>query len=115
MRYRRQYRRGPRGWTDLLRCAQLDRQLSKLTSRISKMMGCLAFSLFVCGNVLLFYPFSTKTSATCYNAAPMLWWGTMTVVGVGWFLLFQMLFVAVIVTAGGAVVVVSNLPSQFPP
>lgn len=80
-------------------------RMDRLAPVISKTMGCLAFSLFVCGNVLLFYPAPTSRKPTCYHAAPMLWWGTMTVVGVGWFLLLQMLFVALIVTAGGAVIV----------
>lgn len=77
-----------------------------LTRRsISKSLGLISIVLFILGNVLLFRPLPTH-AATCYHAAPMLWWGVMTVTGVGWFLFFQMFVVMFVVGIGGHAVVV---------
>jgi hypothetical protein len=56
---------------------------------------------------MLFYPNPARED-TCYHAAPMLWWGVMTVVGIGWILLVQIFFVIVIVGLGGQAVLVST-------
>jgi hypothetical protein len=73
---------------------------------ISKSLGAISAVLFVLGNVMLFYPDPTSDE-TCYHAAPMLWWGVMTVVGIGWILLAQVFFVIVVVGLGGQAVLVS--------
>ena len=39
----------------------------------------------------------------------MLWWGTMAVTGVGWFLIGQVLFVVAVVGIGGHAVLVGRL------
>lgn len=67
--------------------------------------------LFVLGNVLLFYPTPSPTTG-CYAASPMLWWGIMTVVGVGWVLFAQVFFIAVIVGLGGHVMFVGCFLSR---
>lgn len=73
---------------------------------INKALGVISFVLFILGNVLLFYPLPSEQD-TCYHSAPMLWWGTMAVTGVGWFLIGQVLFVVAVVGIGGHAVLVS--------
>ena len=70
-------------------------------------MGALSAILFVLGNVLLFHPLPRPSQQTCYHSAPLLWWGVMTVTGVGWFLLVQVFVVVVVVGVGGQAVLVS--------
>lgn len=74
--------------------------------RASKTLGGISFGLFILGNVLLLHP-SPSRHPTCYHAAPTLWWGVMTVTGVGWVLLLQVFLVMFIVGIGGHAVVVS--------
>ena len=69
------------------------------------MLGAISFVLFILGNVLLFYPPPTKQQ-TCYHASPMLWWGVMTVTGVGWFLFGQIVVVVLIIGVGGPAILV---------
>jgi hypothetical protein len=38
----------------------------------------------------------------------MLWWGVMTVTGVGWFLLLQLFVVVFVVGLGGQAIIVSR-------
>ena len=70
------------------------------------MLGAISFVLFVLGNVLLFYPPPTQQQ-TCYHASPMLWWGVMTVTGVGWFLFGQIVVVVLVIGVGGPAILVS--------
>ncbi|WVW86194.1 hypothetical protein I302_108236 [Kwoniella bestiolae CBS 10118] len=77
--------------------------LDRIASQLSKFLGLLSFILFILGNVLLFKPLPSQ-ELSCYNASPMLWWGVMTVTGVGWFLLAQMILVILVVGVGGTVV-----------
>ena len=72
-------------------------------------MGLLSAALFILGNVLVFYPSPVTNYDTCYQAAPLLWWGVMTVTGVGWFLIGQLFVVLVVVGIGGQAVVVSSV------
>lgn len=65
--------------------------------------------LFILGNILLFHP--RPSAETCYGASPLLWWGVMLVVGIGYILLAQIFFVVVIVGLGGAIVLVSSAPA----
>jgi len=69
------------------------------------MLGVISFILFILGNVLLFYPPPTQQQ-TCYHASPMLWWGVMTVTGVGWFLFGQIVVVVLIIGVGGPAILV---------
>lgn len=73
---------------------------------VSKSLGAISAILFVLGNVMLFHPNPARED-TCYQAAPMLWWGVMTVVGIGWILLAQVFFVIIVVGLGGQAVLVS--------
>lgn len=77
------------------------------TCSITKVLGLMSFIFFVLGNVLLFYPLPSQEN-TCYHGAPMLWWGVMTVTGVGWFLFGQVIFVVAVVGVGGQAVLVST-------
>ncbi|ORY33436.1 hypothetical protein BCR39DRAFT_520050, partial [Naematelia encephala] len=72
---------------------------------MSKLLGVISMFLFLLGNILLFYP-KPSSEQTCFHAAPMLWWGVMTVVGVGWFLFLQVFVIVVIVGIGGQAVLV---------
>jgi hypothetical protein len=69
------------------------------------MLGAISFVLFILGNVLLFYPPPTQQQ-TCYHASPMLWWGVITVTGVGWFLFGQVIVVVLIIGVGGPAILV---------
>ena len=71
-------------------------------------MGALSAILFILGNILLFHPIPKPSQPTCYHTAPLLWWGVMTVTGVGWFLLVQVFVVVVVVGIGGQAVLVSR-------
>ena len=73
---------------------------------ISKLLGAISAVLFVLSNILLFTS-APKRSDSCYRASPMLWWGVITVTGVGWILFLQVFFVVVVVGVGGHAVVVS--------
>jgi len=64
--------------------------------------------LFVLGNILVFYPPPTRAES-CYHASLMLWWGVMSVVGVGWVLFVQVFVVVVVVGIGGHAVLVCVL------
>ncbi|EIW72090.1 hypothetical protein TREMEDRAFT_72651 [Tremella mesenterica DSM 1558] len=89
---------------------------------VSKLMGLLALNMFLLGHVILFYPPPSKTE-TCFHSAPTLWWGVMIVVGVGWFLILQILVVVVIIGLGGALImnllrrlrIIPPLPQPEPP
>ncbi|WWD19637.1 hypothetical protein CI109_104099 [Kwoniella shandongensis] len=70
--------------------------------KITKLLGLLSSILFILGNILVFHPLPTTPS--CYTASPMLWWGVMSVTGVGWFLLAQVLVMILVVGIGGSVV-----------
>jgi hypothetical protein len=83
-------------------------------SRISKTLGTISAILFVLGNILVFYP-NPVSNTTCYRAAPMLWWGVMTVTGVGWILFGQVFFVVVVVGLGGQAVLVSPITNLLNP
>jgi hypothetical protein len=71
------------------------------------MLGAISFVLFILGNVLLFYPPPTQQQ-TCYHASPMLWWGVMTVTGVGWFLFGQIVVVVLVIGVGGPAILVCS-------
>ncbi|WVR07666.1 hypothetical protein IAU60_004708 [Kwoniella sp. DSM 27419] len=79
--------------------------MDRLAPLMSKLLGLISIVLFILGNVLLFRPLPTQPMS-CYHSAPMLWWGVMTVTGVGWFLLAQILLVVVFVGLGGPVMLV---------
>ncbi|KAK4684479.1 4,5-DOPA dioxygenase extradiol, partial [Tremellales sp. Uapishka_1] len=64
--------------------------------RVSVSCGALSAVLFVLGNILVFHPAPTDPHS-CYYAAPLLWWAVMTVTGVGWFLIAQVVFIAGVV------------------
>jgi hypothetical protein len=55
--------------------------------------------------------FSLSQQETCYHASPMLWWGVMTVTGVGWFLFGQILLVVLFIAIGGSAILVSPSPA----
>ncbi|OCF77329.1 hypothetical protein I204_01317 [Kwoniella mangroviensis CBS 8886] len=80
----------------------LGRYMDSIAPKLSSFLGLLSFILFILSNILLFKPLPSD-DMSCYNASPMLWWGVMTVTGVGWVLLAQMIFVIVIVGIGGTV------------
>ena len=75
--------------------------------RLTKLLGAFSFVLFVLGNVLLFHPLPTSQQ-TCYHASPMLWWGVMTVTGVGWFLFGQIIIVVLVIGVGGPAILVCH-------
>ncbi|WWC94903.1 hypothetical protein V866_001755 [Kwoniella sp. B9012] len=76
--------------------------MDSIAHKLSSFLGLLSFILFILGNILLFKPLPSN-DMSCYNASPMLWWGVMTVTGVGWALLAQMILVIVVVGIGGTV------------
>jgi hypothetical protein len=79
------------------------------SDRMAKGFGGLSGALFVLGNVMVFHPLPTKQD-TCYQSSPLLWWGVMSVLAVGWALIAQVFFVVVVVGIGGQAVMVSPLP-----
>lgn len=79
--------------------------LDRNALRISKACGTFSTILFILGNILVFYPLPTRTKS-CYHASPLLWWGVMSVTGVGWVLFAQVFVVVVVVGIGGHTVVV---------
>jgi hypothetical protein len=66
-------------------------------------LGLLSLVLFVYGNVLLF-----TSLDTCRQSAPLLWWAVMVVVGVGWFLLLEVVLVVLVVGIVGPGILVSR-------
>ncbi|WRT70202.1 uncharacterized protein IL334_007196 [Kwoniella shivajii] len=92
----------------------------RIAPKISKFLGLLSFVLFILGNILLFSP-SPSNQESCYRSSPMLWWGVMTVTGVGWFLLAQIVIVILVAGIGGTLVVAIlrnfgiSSPSSPPP
>ncbi|WVQ66965.1 uncharacterized protein L199_005156 [Kwoniella botswanensis] len=80
----------------------LGKYMDSIAPKLSSFLGLLSFILFILGNILLFKPLPSD-DMSCYNASPMLWWGVMTVTGVGWVLLAQMILVIVVVGIGGTV------------
>ncbi|KAK8853222.1 hypothetical protein IAR55_003924 [Kwoniella newhampshirensis] len=76
--------------------------LDKWAPKITNFLALLSSLLFILGNVLLFHPLPTGPS--CYTASPMLWWGVMSVTGVGWFFIAQVLVMVLVVGIGGSVV-----------
>ncbi|WWD03667.1 hypothetical protein V865_001723 [Kwoniella europaea PYCC6329] len=80
----------------------LGKYMDSIAPKLSSFLGLLSFVLFILGNILLFKPLPSD-DMSCYNASPMLWWGVMTVTGVGWVLLAQMILVIVVVGIGGTV------------
>lgn len=72
-------------------------------TRISMSLGLLSLALFVYGNVLLFTSLNT-----CRRSAPLLWWGVMAVVGVGRFLLLEIVMVVLVVGVVGPGILVSE-------
>ncbi|KAL7418418.1 hypothetical protein Q5752_006876 [Cryptotrichosporon argae] len=82
------------------------RFLDRLAPQLSKAMGALSFLLFILGHVLLFVPDPTHP-ASCIHGAPVLWWGVMAVVAVGWALALNVLAVITGVYLGGTVVAIA--------
>jgi hypothetical protein len=74
---------------------------------MSKGLGAISSILFILGNLLLFDS-SLAQQTTCYHSSPLLWWGVMTVVGVGYFLLAQVFVVVIIVGIGGQAMLVRH-------
>ena len=70
-------------------------------------LGLLSLALFIYGNVLLF-----TSLDTCRRSAPLLWWAVMVVVGVGWFLLLEVVMVVLVVGVVGPGILVSNNDSH---
>lgn len=81
---------------------------SPLLTRISLSLGLLSLALFIYGNILLF-----TSVDTCRRSAPLLWWAVMVVIGVGWFLLLEVVFVVLVVGVVGPGILVSQSISLF--
>jgi len=71
--------------------------------RLSLMLGLTSLGLFIYGNVILF-----SSLQTCRRSTPLLWWAVMTVTGVGWFLLLEVVFVVLVVGVVGPGILVSE-------
>jgi hypothetical protein len=67
------------------------------------MLGLASLGLFIYGNIILF-----SSLQTCRRSTPLLWWAVMTVTGVGWFLLFEVVFVVLVVGVVGPGILVSK-------
>jgi hypothetical protein len=74
-----------------------------LSTRISLSLGLLSLALFIYGNILLFTSLNT-----CRRSAPLLWWAVMVVIGVGWFLLLEVVLVVLVVGVVGPGILVSS-------
>ena len=111
---RQERRRNVADWLDrnALRWV-VDGRIMLTGQRISKACGTFSTILFILGNILVFYPLPTRTKS-CYHASPLLWWGVMSVTGVGWVLFAQVFVVVVVVGIGGHTVVVSPHIQSLP-
>ena len=76
--------------------SRLARGMDRIAPKISLSLGLLSLALFIYGNILLF-----TSLDTCRRSAPLLWWAVMVVIGVGWFLLLEVVLVVLIVGVVG--------------